>query len=51
MKPRIKYGILDDFGEVLRWQWDKPSRNYKYITKRVQVKPVVDWNNFEPALF
>lgn len=51
MKPRIRYGILDDFGEVVRWQWDKPSVHYKFITERVQVTPVVDWNNFEPALF
>lgn len=51
MKPRIKYGILDDFGEVIRWQCDKPSSNYKYVTKRIKPVPVVDWNNFEPALF
>lgn len=51
MKPRIRYGILDDFGEVIRWQWDKPSKNYRYVTKRIKAVPVVDWNNFEPALF
>ena len=32
MKPRTRYGILDDFGEVIRWVWDKPSSHYKYIT-------------------
>lgn len=51
MKPRTRYGILDDFGEVIRWQWDKPSSNYKYITQRVKLVPAVDWTNFEPALF
>jgi hypothetical protein len=51
MKPRTRYGILDDFGEVIRWVWDKPSKNYRYITERVKVEPVIDWNNFEPALF
>lgn len=51
MKPRIRYGILDDFGEVIRWQWDKPSKQYKFITERVKLAPVVDWSNFEPALF
>lgn len=50
-KPRVRYGILDDFGEVIRWQWDKPSSCYKFITKRVVVKPVVDWAGFEEAMF
>lgn len=48
MKPRTRYGILDDFGEVIRWQWDKPSKNYRYVVRRVSA---VDWSNFEPALF
>lgn len=48
MKPRTRYGILDDFGEVVRWQWNKPANSYKYVTVRVKA---VDWNNFEPALF
>ena len=51
MPPRIRYGILDDFGEVIRWSLDKPSSSYKFITKRVQAEPVIDWNDFEPALF
>ena len=49
--PKIKYGILDDFGDVIRWQWNKPSSNYRYITKRLNVDPVINWNDFEPALF
>lgn len=51
MKPRIRYGILDDFGEVIRWQWDKPSKHYKFITQRVLAEPAIDWSNFEPAMF
>ena len=50
MKPKILYGILDDFGEVLKWQYTKPSKNYKYVTKRIK-DDTVDWNDFEPALF
>lgn len=50
MKPRIRYGILDDFGDVIRWQWDKSSNNYRYVTQRVRTE-VVDWSDFEPALF
>lgn len=50
-RPRIRYGILDDFGEVVRWQWDKPSPHYRYITQRVHRAPAVDWSNFEPAPF
>ena len=35
-KPRARYGVLDDFGEVIRWQWDKPPSCYKFITERVK---------------
>jgi len=51
MKPRTRYGILDGFGDVIRWTWDKPSSNGKYITERVKVAPVIDWSDFEPALY
>jgi len=51
VKPRIRYGILDDFGEVIRWQLDKPAPHYPYIVQRVKRTPAVDWSNFEPALF
>jgi len=33
-RPKIKYGILDDFGEVVRWVWEKPT-NRKYVIKRL----------------
>ena len=29
----IQYGILDDFGEVVQWVWEKPSR--PHITRKV----------------
>lgn len=51
MKLRIRYGILAEVVEVIRWSWSKPSKHYRFTTERVQVKPAVDWSNFEPALF
>ena len=51
MKPRTRYGILDDFGDVVRWQWNKPSGNYRYVVQRVAVVGYIDWSNFEPAVF
>ncbi len=51
MRTRIKYGVLDDFGDVIRWQWDKPSPEYKFIERRVLEKHKVDWSNFEAAPF
>jgi hypothetical protein len=47
----VRYGVLDDFGEVLRWQWSKPSKAYRYVTQRVAPTPAVNWQDFEPALF
>lgn len=51
--PTTQYGILDEEGKVIRWTWDKPSDGYEYVTREVEVvkKPVIDWDNFEPALF
>lgn len=49
-----RYGILDDFGEVIRWQWEKPASHYRYITERIKRpkrRPPIDWSNFEPAPF
>lgn len=48
----VRYGILDDAGDVVRWTWDKPSDAYQYVERQVEVtkKPPIDWNNFEPAL-
>lgn len=52
-KPTKRYGISDDFGDIIRWVWDKPSSNYKFIVGRIKVQkePKIDWNNFEIALF
>ena len=32
-RPRIRYGILDDFGEVIRWTFTKPIGR-AYITQK-----------------
>lgn len=47
----IQYGILDDFGEVVRWVWDKPS--LPHITRKVPRyrKPKIDLSQFEDAPF
>ncbi len=29
-RHRPRYGILDDFGEVIRWTWTKPAHR-RYI--------------------
>lgn len=33
LRPRIRYGILDDFGEVIRWTFTKPIGR-AYITQK-----------------
>ena len=43
------YGILDDFGAVIKWQDFKPSAAYRYITKRV-LKKQFNVNDYEEAL-
>ena len=50
-KPRIRYGILDCFGEVIRWVLGKPSRNYRYITRKEPPGPVIDWDSLGPGLY
>ena len=50
-KPRIRYGILDGFGEVVRWSWNKPSKNYKFIIERIKDKPAIDFAGMESAPF
>lgn len=32
-RPRVRYGILDDFGEVIRWTFTKPVGR-QFITQR-----------------
>lgn len=36
MKPKVRYGILDEFGEVIRWQFTKPSLEFRYIRQRIK---------------
>lgn len=52
----IRYGILDDFDEVVRWVWLRPGPGYRYITQRVPrerkpAPPAIDWDSFEPSPF
>lgn len=47
-KPRVRYGILDDFGDIVRWQWSKPTKSYRYITERIKRVP---FDYTEQALF
>lgn len=44
-----KYGILDDFNEVIRWVYYKPSDHYQYVTVRIK-KQNIDLSTFEEAL-
>ena len=48
--PKKKYGILDDFGEVVRWVWDKPSKHYQYIVIKIKTEKI-NLSKQEPALF
>lgn len=34
LKPKIQYGILDDFDEVVRWTFERPL-NRRYIRQRL----------------
>ena len=47
----IQYGILDDFGAVVRWVWDKPP--YPHITRKVSRyrKPKFDISTLPDAPF
>lgn len=50
MKKRKKlYGVLDSFGEVLKWTRDRPSDSYKYIVRFVNVENKLEF--VEDALF
>ena len=48
--PKQKYGILDDFGEVVRWVWNKPSKHYHYIVVKIKTEKL-DLYKQESALF
>ena len=56
MSRTVRYGILDDAGEVVRWVDTEPNGlNYVYLEQRVprqpkRRQPTIDWLAFEPAL-
>jgi len=47
----MKYGILDDEGNVVRWVWHMPP--YLHIVERIKRKrkPKLDLSNVPDALF
>ena len=47
-----KFGILDDFGEVIKWVWERPT-NREYITVKVPKprKPKSNLASLPDALF
>lgn len=45
-----RYGILDDFQELLRWTYDKPTDGVMYLIEIIKTVEI-DWDNFEEALF
>lgn len=49
----IKYGILDCFGHVVRWVWERPGEGYQYITVRIKRtrKPRIDLSQLPEAPF
>jgi hypothetical protein len=48
----IKYGILDGFGHVVRWVYEKPSDIYQFVTVKIKKtrKARIDLSKFEEAL-
>jgi hypothetical protein len=47
---KLKYGILDDFGEVIRWVWDRPVGR-EYIVVKIPPKPKLDTTKLPEALW
>ena len=47
----MRYGILDDEGNVVRWVWEKPP--YPHIVQKIkrQRKKKLDLSNVPDALF
>lgn len=47
----VRYGILDDEGNVVRWVWHMPP--YPHIVQKIkrQRKPKLDLSNVPDALF
>ena len=45
----MRYGILDDEGNVVRWVWHMPP--YAHIVQKIKRKPKLDLSNVPEALF
>lgn len=46
-----RYGILDEFGELVRWTYEKPNDGTMYLIEITKPLHEIDWDNFEEALF
>lgn len=46
-----RYGLLDDFGEVIRWVWEPPPAGVPHVIEVTKPPSPIDWDNFEEALF
>jgi hypothetical protein len=46
----MKFGILDEYDEVIRWVWERPSGEYRYIVVKIK-KKTIDWSNIEEGTF
>ena len=49
---KVKYGVVDDEGNVIRWMCYKPQHDSYIIVKlpRKKRKVEIDWDNIEEAL-
>jgi hypothetical protein len=47
----VRYGILDENGEVVRWTYTKPSNSVMFLIEVTKPVHQIDWENFEEALF
>jgi hypothetical protein len=47
----VRYGILDENGEVVRWTYTKPSSAVMFLIEVTKPAHQIDWENFEEALF
>jgi hypothetical protein len=47
----MKYGILDDEGQVVRWVWEKPTYPHVAVKVKRQRKKKLDLSGVPDALF
>ena len=50
-RAKVLYGVLDEFGEVLRWQWWRPSAAYQFVVKHLKPLPPPPLPETEEAPF